>query len=223
MPSESDEAWLLDAASALPIDSPLQHMRDVQHVAFSPDGKSIATSGSGASARLWDLASGKPVGESLDHEAGISSLEFSSDGRILATVTTLRTARLWDAATGLRLGPTLIGPQSVTSLAFTPDGRSVATAGHPRPQMRRTGGFRPGGIGMNMWMGGMVTAHSAVYLWPAPRPLAGDAERIVEHIRVLTASDFDSGDAIRPLGPRVWREHRRRLEALGGPATLSDR
>ena len=64
---EKGEARLWDAATGKPIGDPLKHNGWVNAVAFSPDGKKIATA-SGSTARLWDAATGKPLGEPLRHD-----------------------------------------------------------------------------------------------------------------------------------------------------------
>jgi len=207
--------WLIDASTARPVASPIQHLRDIGRVPFSPDGRTIATSGSrvslttasgtNASAQLWDIISGKPTGEPRGHDSRVSALAFSPDGQILVSLNAAETARLWDAATGLLVAPRLTELQRVTAVGFTPDGGSLVTTGSAY------------GHKMGTSETGLAPMPPAAYLWPAAKPLAGDPERIFEYIRVLTSSDFDSADAIRPLDPKSWREHWRQLEELGGP------
>ncbi|MDA3646549.1 hypothetical protein LZ318_25425 [Saccharopolyspora indica] len=98
---------------------------DVDAVALSPDGKTLAAAmGSAMGVQLWDVATGRPVGAALG-SATVNSVQFSPDGETLATGLLLGGAQLWDVATGQRIGPTL-GSGGLVSVAFSPDGETLA-------------------------------------------------------------------------------------------------
>ncbi|MFF8382110.1 WD40 repeat domain-containing protein [Streptomyces kanasensis] len=73
------------------------HTGQVFSVAYSPDGRTLATASNSPVVRLWDAATGNAVATLTGHTETASSVAFSSDGR-LATGSTDATARLWDVA-----------------------------------------------------------------------------------------------------------------------------
>ena len=72
----------------------------VYTVAFSPDGKYLASGGRENDIRLWDAVTGRAVRRLKGHTHYVNSLAFSSGGRVLASGSDDKTIRLWDVATG---------------------------------------------------------------------------------------------------------------------------
>ena len=73
---------------------PLEHQDFVLKVAFSPDGKTLATASQGYSARLWDVASARPLNPALKERDWVVSAAFSPNGRFLATACKLGSAHV---------------------------------------------------------------------------------------------------------------------------------
>ncbi len=79
------------------------HRENVYSVAFSPDGKQLATGSGDKTARVWDLASGQSLATLEGHSENVYSVAFSPDGKQLATGSGDKTARVWDLASGQSL------------------------------------------------------------------------------------------------------------------------
>ncbi|MEP7284182.1 MAG: TIR domain-containing protein [Chloroflexota bacterium] len=101
-------------------------------VAFSPDGKTVATGHQDGTVRLWQVDNGGMLRTFLGHTNIINSVAFSPDGKLIATGSVDHTARLWDVTTG-KVVRLLEGHVSqVSSVAFSPDGKTVITGSYDR-------------------------------------------------------------------------------------------
>ena len=105
------------------------HSGRVWGVAFSPDGRLLATASEDRTARLWDPATGEHRRTLTGHDGEVSGVAFSPDGQLLATAGFDGTARLWDTATGKRRHTLKGHTGHVNGVAFSPDGQLLATAG----------------------------------------------------------------------------------------------
>jgi WD40 repeat protein len=121
--------------------------------AFSPDGRTLATTCADGSTRLFEAATGKQLGKALQapgspRPPGVSFALFSPDGKTLLTGSGDNTAQLWNAATGEPIGWPLrhegtsypvspgpgagVLPRGVFAGEFSADGQIVMTAGQDR-------------------------------------------------------------------------------------------
>ena len=75
------------------------HQDEVTHVAFAPDGKTLASASWDNTVRLWDLTAPDPnaaVRTLTGHEGVVTHVAFAPDGKTLASASRDHTVRLWD-------------------------------------------------------------------------------------------------------------------------------
>ncbi|MBD1914079.1 MULTISPECIES: NB-ARC domain-containing protein [unclassified Leptolyngbya] len=100
----------------------------VESVAFSPDGRHLATSGTNGTLHLWQVTDGKQLFTFQGHRSWIFCVCFSPDGQMLATGSEDARIRLWSVISGECL-KTLQGHRnSVYSINFSPDGQAIASS-----------------------------------------------------------------------------------------------
>jgi WD40 repeat protein len=105
---------------------------DITGIAFSPDGRRIASARYDGAVQVWDVATGKETLALRGHSDGVRGVAFSPDGRCIASADEDHTVKVWDAATGRKTLNLDGNCDYVLAVAYSPDGRRLASAGFDR-------------------------------------------------------------------------------------------
>ncbi len=120
----------LPKGAVLRLRPPDGELSTVYCVAFSPDGKTIATGSADKSICIWDATTGKRLRQFPAHSNEVWTVAFSPDGKLLASGGRADfTLRTWDPATGKALEPFLGHQGGIPRLIFSRDGKTLFMAG----------------------------------------------------------------------------------------------
>jgi WD40 repeat protein len=108
------------------------HAAGVMAVAFSPDGKILASAGKDRTIYLWDTATWKPSAPMTGHTGDVVALVFSPDGKQLASASSAAdtcAVRLWAVASAKPLKTLGGANRGMWGIAFSPDGKTLVCGG----------------------------------------------------------------------------------------------
>jgi WD40 repeat protein len=162
----------------------------VRAVAFSPNGKLLASGGDDI--RIWDVATGKVVGTIEGHRGSVEALAFSPDGKLLASGASFKnfeaTLGLWEVGTLRSAAAVPESTNNVRTVAFSPDGKTLAFAGH-------------GGTAIRLW--GVDTGRDRATIEPGGRPFVHCVAFSPDGKALAVALEYPGPKSPAPVGAQV--------------------
>ncbi len=122
------QLWDINSKESIYLD---KHTGWVNALAFSSDGKMLASGGRDKTVQLWDIATGEPITTFTGHTGGINALMFSPDNRTLASGSADGTVRFWNINNGNLLPTRITGhTMEVEAVTFFKDNTTLASVAY---------------------------------------------------------------------------------------------
>ena len=121
----TEAAQVLQNNTLMQTISSFKHDNWVNSVAFSPDGKYVASGSADSTARVWEVATGREVAR-IKHDRDVNSVAFSRDGNLVVSGSSDGTARVWETTTGKEIAR-ITHTKPVIIATFSPNGQYIVS------------------------------------------------------------------------------------------------
>ncbi len=201
-------------------------------MAFSPDGKQLASAGADGTVKVWDAATGQETRTLYGHTGFVYSVAFSPDGQRLASASLDKTVKVCDVATGRETRSLTGHTANVEGVAFSPNSKRLVSAGADQTvkiwdaatgqetlSLKTTGGATSVAFSPDGWRIAAGARSQTVTVWdarpleaePNRSPAANQAQRVV---RSLFAKLFLREDVLDSLRAKSDLSEPVRAQAL---------
>ena len=126
--------WVLVAPLLIiaPASSAPPNTTEITSLVYTPDGKTLISSGFDGSLRFWDIPQGKERAKIQAHKNGIYAIALSPDGKFIASAGGDRLVRLWDLDKAREIRTAEGHLKEVVAVAFSPDGKTLASGSYDK-------------------------------------------------------------------------------------------
>jgi len=119
--------WIYDAHSLIALDLLIGHTDEIISIAFSPNGRTLASSSYDGTVQLWDVNTDTLRSTLIGPTERVTSIAFSPDGTTLAGGSSDNAVHLWDPVSGAHKATLTGHTRAIGTIAFSPDSKTLAS------------------------------------------------------------------------------------------------